>query len=355
MTDVERPIRILLVEDSRSTLQTFLKRVERIRGCESVPYTDPAELFADFPGVEFDIAIIDYMLPNHNGLEVIERLSSSPEHADKLFVIITAASERELHLSALEAGAIDFLRKPVDLVEFTARIRNMIRLRKAQIAMAEREALLRQEVDKATAELREREEEIIQRLTLAAGYRDDDTARHTKRVALYSGVIARRMGLPEEFCRDLELAAPMHDIGKVGIREAVLEKPGQLDTEEVVEMRRHTVIGAEIFQGAKSALMRMAKEVAEFHHERYDGSGYPAGLSGTDIPLSARIVAIADTFDALTTERPYKTAWPIDEAAAYIGSRAASQFDPDCVDAFTEASPEIFSICRDHVDFDGRE
>lgn len=350
MTDAERPIRVLLVEDSPTTLKTFVKLVERLGNCEPVAYADPAELLADLPDLDFDIAVLDYMMPNHNGIEIIERLSGSARHAEKLIVIVTADSEPAIRLAALEAGAIDFLRKPVDPVEFTARMRNLIRLREAQIEMAGREAWLQREVDKATAELREREEEIIHRLTLAAGYKDNETALHTERVARYCGIIAREMGLPEEYCRDLELAAPMHDIGKVAISENILLKRGRLDPGEIADMRRHARIGAEMLKGSRSELLHLAAEVAETHHERYDGSGYPAGLSGNAIPLSGRIVAIADTFDALTTERPYKAAWPISEAAAYIRTRSGSEFDPDCVGAFVSASPEIFRVCRDHAD-----
>jgi len=348
--ETRRDMRVLLVEDSPTTLATLVKLVERLDGCVPVPFLDPAALVADLPNVEFDIAVLDYRLPSHSGLELIDRLVASPRHADTLIVFVTAEDEPAVRLSAIEAGAIDFLRKPVDPVEFTARMRNLVRLRDAQIAMAGREAWLKREVEKATEELRAREEETIHRLSLAAGYKDNETAQHTERVALYSSAIARRMGLSEDFCRDLELAAPMHDIGKVGISEAVLLKRGKLDAAEIADMRRHARIGAEMLGGSKSELLRMAAIIAESHHEHYDGGGYPAGLSGEDIPLGGRIVAIADCFDALTTERPYKSAWPIAEAAAYIRSRAGSQFDPACVEAFVLASPEIFRICRNHRD-----
>jgi len=345
--DKRRETRILLVEDSPTTLATFVKLVERLDGCVAVPYADPSALVARLPEVEFDIAILDYRLPTCTGLELIERLLASPQHRDALIVFVTADDEPAIRLAALEAGAIDFLRKPVDPVEFAVRMRNLVRLREAQAAMADREAWLKREVEKATSELRQREEEIIHRLTLASGYKDNETARHTERVGLYSGLIARAMGLPEPFCRDLELAAPMHDIGKVGISEAVLMKRGKLDAAEIADMRRHARIGAEMLGGSKSELLRLAASVAASHHEHYDGNGYPAGLAGEAIPLAGRIVAIADCFDALTTERPYKSAWPIAEAAAYIRARAGSQFDPDCAAAFERSSPEIFRICRD--------
>ena len=341
-----RDTRILLVEDNQTTLKTFARLVERIEGCVPVCYDDPADLVAGLPEIEFDIAVLDYRLPFCTGLDLIRKLKDSPRHRDVLIVLVTADDEPAIRVEALEAGAIDFLRKPVDHVEFNARMKNLVRLREAQIAMAGREDWLKSEVEKATAELREREEEIIHRLTLAAGYKDSETALHTERVGRYSGVIARRMGLPAALCRDIELAAPMHDIGKVGISEAVLRKCGKLDEAELREMRRHTFIGAEMLKGSKSALLRLAADIAASHHEYYDGGGYPCGLSGEAIPLAGRIVAIADTFDALTTERPYKPAWRISEAFAYIRSRSGLQFDPACVEAFFQASPEIAAICR---------
>ncbi|WP_370318839.1 HD domain-containing phosphohydrolase [Oricola sp.] len=346
METARRDTRILLVEDNPTTLKTFARLVERIEGCVPVCYDDPADLVASLPDIDFDIAVLDYRLPFCTGLDLIRKLRASPRHQDILIVLVTADDEPAIRVEALEAGAIDFLRKPVDHVEFIARMRNLVRLREAQIAMSGREDWLRSEVEKATAELREREEEVIHRLTLAAGYKDSETALHTERVGRYSGVIARRLGLPAAICRDIELAAPMHDIGKVGIREEVLRKRGKLDEAEIREMRRHTSIGAEMLNGSKSALLRLAADIAASHHEYYDGGGYPCGLSGEAIPLAGRIVAIADTFDALTTERPYKPAWRISEAFAYIRSRSGLQFDPACVEAFFQASPEIAAICR---------
>lgn len=193
-------------------------------------------------------------------------------------------------------------------------------------------------------ELREREQEIIHRLTLAAGYKDPDTARHTLRVAAYSEAIAVELGLPPQVCHDIRLAAPMHDIGKVAMPDTVLLKQGRLTESEYRQMQAHAQIGSDILGQAHSSLLQLASEIAASHHERWDGQGYPNRITGSAIPISGRIVCIADNFDALTTERPYKPAWSFERTAEHILGRAGTQFDPDCVAAFERALPRIQAI-----------
>ncbi|MEF3192265.1 MAG: HD domain-containing protein [Campylobacterales bacterium] len=217
-------------------------------------------------------------------------------------------------------------------------------IRRYQLALEDRSAWLEEEVRKATAMLREREREIIIRLSKAAEYRDPETGAHLIRMAEYSRLITKELGKDGSFCDMLLEAAPMHDIGKVGIPDAILLKPGKLDDSEFELMKRHAQIGYEILSDSPSELLKFAAEIALYHHERFDGKGYPTGLSGTDIPLAARIVAVADVFDALTSERPYKKAWPFDEAFALIERERGHHFDPACVDAFLANKDKIHLI-----------
>ncbi len=222
-------------------------------------------------------------------------------------------------------------------------------LRAANRKLSDKAAWLRSEVDKALAEVRERDIEIVDRLSLAADYKDAELGAHTRRVGAYSEAIARHMGLPDELCADIRLASPMHDIGKVAIPESVLLKAGPLTQAEFAVMQTHTVIGGQILGESKSCLLRLAAEIAVNHHEYWNGKGYPNRVSGKDIPLSGRIVAIADTFDALTTIRPYKEAWSSEQAIEYIVGRSGEQFDPECIAAFQKALNEILVIMDDEM------
>lgn len=222
-------------------------------------------------------------------------------------------------------------------------------LKLANQKLSDKAAWLRSEVDKAMAEIRDRDIEIVDRLSLAASYKDSELGSHTKRVGAYSELIARHLGLPKDFCADLRLASPMHDIGKVAIPDAVLMKAGPLTEEEFLVMQRHTVVGGQILSESRSPLLQLAADIAIYHHEHWNGRGYPNHASGETIPLSARIVAVADTFDALTTIRPYKIAWPRDRAIEYILERAGDQFDPQCVEAFEKALGEIKAIMDEEM------
>ncbi|MNU48749.1 Cyclic di-GMP phosphodiesterase response regulator RpfG [compost metagenome] len=222
-------------------------------------------------------------------------------------------------------------------------------LRAANRKLSDKASWLRSEVDKALAEVRDRDIEIVDRLSLAADYKDAELGAHTRRVGAYSEAIARHMGLCDEICADIRLASPMHDIGKVAIPDSVLLKAGPLTDAEFAIMQKHTVIGSQILSESKSALLRLAAEIAEHHHEYWNGKGYPNSASGTEIPLSARIVAVADTFDALTTIRPYKEAWSSEQAIEYIVGRADEQFDPACIVAFQKALGEILAIMNEEM------
>lgn len=337
-------MRILIVDDNHTSLLVLTKLSARLAGCEPVGFASPQEALAVMPALDFDIAIVDFQMPVYNGAEFVAEMMRFEKYRDKLVVIVTADTDVSTRMTALNAGAIDFITKPIDPLEFKARLRNLVALADARAKLADHTAWLRREVDKAVIELREREEEIIHRLTVAASYKDSETARHTVRVGAYSAAIAHAYGLSETECADIKLAAPMHDVGKVAIPDAVLLKKGKLTQNEFVEMQHHTVAGSDILKESKCSLLQLAAEIACSHHERWDGEGYPSKKAGEKIPLSGRIVAIADNFDALTTARSYKEAWPIEKAIDHIRAGAGTHFDPACVAAFEKALPSILHI-----------
>ncbi|MGA1802547.1 HD domain-containing phosphohydrolase [Rhizobium sp. HT1-10] len=341
-------MRILLVDDNNTNLLFLSKLVEKLDGCQAVPFSSPQEVLMAMPELEFDIAVCDFQMPLYNGIELMAEVIKFEKYRQKPFVVVTVDTDMQTRMTALNAGAIDFLNKPVNPLEFEARMRNLVALSEARAQLANKAEWLRREVEKAVADLREREREIIDRLTIAASYKDPETARHTLRVGLYSEAIARAYGLDEKLCHDILLAAPMHDIGKVGIPDAVLLKKGKFTEEEFNQMQRHTLVGCEILGQSPSSLLQLAAEIAGSHHERWDGNGYPLRLSGDDIPLPGRIVAIADNFDALTTERPYKEAWSFERTVSHIAERAGTQFDPQCVAAFLTVTDTFASIMQEH-------
>lgn len=337
-------MRIMIVDDNNTSLLVLTKLASKLEGCEALPFSTPQDALAEMPELEFDVAIVDFQMPVYNGVEFVTEVMRFDKYKDKMVVIVTADTDVATRMAALNAGAIDFLTKPINPLEFTARLKNLAALADARTKLADKAAWLRREVDKAVAEIRFREEEIIHRLTVAASYKDSETASHTMRVGAYSEAIARAYGLDPDLCSDIKLASPMHDIGKVAIPDAVLLKKGKLTEGEFAEMQKHTIAGCDILKELSSSLLQLAAEIAGSHHERWDGQGYPLRRAGENIPLSGRIVAIADNFDALTTARPYKEAWPIERAVDHIRERAGSQFDPACVAAFIRALPRVLEI-----------
>lgn len=337
-------MRILLVDDNNTNLKLLTRLVAKLDQCEALPFASPDAVLSALPELEFDVAIIDFQLPVYNGVELYTEIVRFEKYADVPVIFVTANTDMTTRMEALNAGAIDFLTKPVNPLEFQARVQNIVSLAEARRKLADQAEWLRREVDKAVFQLREREQEIIHRLTLAAGYKDPDTARHTLRVAAYSEAIGRELGLADALCNDIRLAAPMHDIGKVAVPDTVLLKQGRLTEAEYRQMQTHAQVGSDILARSHSSLLQLAAEIAGSHHERWDGQGYPNRLAGTTIPLPGRIVSIADNFDALTTERPYKAAWSYERTVEHILGRAGTQFDPDCVAAFERALPRIREI-----------
>jgi len=332
---------VLIIDDNQTNLILIRKLVEKISGCVSLSFVDPLAALRAAPDHEIDLVLVDYMMPGMDGITFIRSFRALPNGADVPIVMITTADERAILHAALEAGATDFLTKPIETVEFLSRVKNLLRLREAQNTLREHAQSLDAKVKSATTALGAREEEIILRLSKAAERRDNGTGDHILRMATLCRIIAEAIGLSEDECRTVYLAAPMHDVGKIGVSDAILLKPGRLDPHERREMERHTEYGHEILAGSASELIRHAADMALSHHERWDGTGYPKRLKGNEIPLFARIVSVADVCDALASERPYKPAWPLDRIKNYLAGHAGTQFDPTCVEAFLGRWDEV--------------
>lgn len=327
---------------SRTVLATLLASVD---GVEQV-----VEQSSPFVALDYlrhhpaDLVFVDYKMPGMNGIEFIRCLRLLPNCRDVPVIMVTSSSDGQVRLQALESGATDFLTKPVDHAETRARARNLLRLREQQCMLEWRARTLERRVASAVQDIRLREHETLVRLARAGEYRDEQTGNHIIRMARYSRTIAEGLGLSAEECHQIEIASPMHDVGKIGIPDHILRKPGAHSPEESEIMRQHAVIGYNILKDSPSAYLQLGAKIALSHHERFDGSGYPYALRGEDIPMPARIVAVADVFDALTTVRPYKQPWPADEAMSYIQSQQNVHFDPACVAAFQARFAEVLDI-----------
>jgi putative two-component system response regulator len=330
---------IVILDDDRTSLLLLKTYVGTLHGCQPVTFTRPADSLEWCIKHNPDLVIVDYLMPEMNGVEFTRQFRSMAGNSDIPVVMVTGSDERELRHHALATGINDFLTKPVDHIELTTRMRNMLALRASQKGLAERAELLA-----------ERERETLLCLGRAAQRRDPETHEHIIRVSHYSRLIAVGMGLAEPQTELLLLASPLHDVGKLGVPDRILHKPGPLTPAEYELMKQHTTIGAEILGQSNSPILQSGAEIALTHHERMDGSGYPNGLTGENIPLFGRIVAVADAFDALTSARPYKEAWRVDTAIAYIRERSGSHFDRVCVDAFLGRLDEVKAIKAQHPD-----
>lgn len=290
-----------------------------------------------------DMILLDVMMPEMDGYQVIEALKSERHTRDIPVIFVTARSEDVDEARGFEVGAVDYITKPVSPSIVLARVR-------AQLMLYQQNRELDRRVAERTDQLKQTRLQIVQRLGRAAEYKDNETGMHVIRMSHYSRMLAESVGLGDDQLELLFHAAPMHDIGKIGIPDRILLKPGRLDSEEMFEMQRHTLYGAEILGEPESELIRVAAEVALTHHERWDGTGYPHGLAGEDIPLNGRIVALADVFDALTSERPYKKAWSLEKTVDFIRASAGSHFDPTLADLFLERLPEMLDVMQQYAE-----
>lgn len=335
---------VLIVDDNKLNLELFCHMLSMLDTVVARPMADPVAALAWCEHNAPDLVLLDYMMPELDGLEFLRRFRALPGKHEVPVVMVTADTEVAVRHEALRLSANDFLTKPVNHAELNARVGNLLALRRAQLQLAERADWLTHAVRKATADVVAREHEAICRLSRAAEYRDPETGGHLLRMAAYARLTAENLGLNEARCDLIRDAAPMHDIGKVGIPDTILLKPGPLTAEEIEIMQRHTEIGASILAGSESPLLQVGAIIAQSHHERYDGTGYPQGLAGDAIPLYGRIVAVADVFDALTSPRPYKAGWEMQRAIEYMRDASGSQFDPLCVAALLADVDALLAI-----------
>lgn len=329
------------MDDDVLGLDLLRHLVSSIPGVRVEAFPDSRDALAWCRNHRPDVVITDHLMPDLLGLDLLRALRAEPGTVDVPIMMITGEDDRDLRYAALESGASDVLGKPIDALEVKARTRNMLAIRRGQRLLAERSLSLESEVRGATAAIAAREHEIVVRLSRAAEFRDWETGSHIMRVSWYSRIIAGRLGLPERQQETIFRAAPMHDVGKIGVPDYILLKAGSLDEAEFETMKRHTVIGYGILGGSASELLQIAADVALTHHERWNGTGYPDRRSGEEIPLWGRIVAVADTYDALTSQRPYKKEWPSGLAWEFVKAHAATLFDPACVAAFFEGRHDV--------------
>ena len=340
--------RVVIVDD-RSTARSLLEGLARTLepGVVVESYADPFEALAQMQVGTPDLIITDYRMPGMDGIEFTRRIRAERRMADVPIIIVTVVEDRQIRYQALENGATDFLTRPIDPQECRARCINLLALRRSQKLVADRAQWLEDQVMHATREVRRRERETLMKLAKAGEYRDEETGNHIVRMSKYARLIAEELKLTAMECDEIEAASPMHDIGKIGIPDHILLKPGRHTPEEQKIMRQHPLIGHGILADSPSRYLQMGAVIALGHHEKFDGSGYPQGLAGDAIPLPARIVAVADVFDALTSDRPYKRAWSFQEALTFIQSESGRHFDPACVRAFELRIDAVAAIMRE--------
>ena len=333
---------VLIVDDQDANV-LFLEAILRKAGYTNFrSTTDAREVLPLFQQQRPDLILLDLMMPHHNGFEIMEQLNPlTPEDSYLPILVLTADVSPETRRRALASGANDFLVKPFDPREAVLRIHNLLSVWFLHLLPQQQNQILEQKVRERTHELEESQLEILERLAQAAEFRDDDTGQHTRRVGEMAALLAQKLELNDEHIEIMRRAAPLHDVGKIGISDTILLKPAKLTPEEFAIIKTHTTIGARLLSGGRSDFVRLAETIALCHHERWDGNGYPQGLAGENIPIEGRIVAITDVFDALTHERPYKKAWTIEDARTEILSQSAKQFDPRVVEAFCQICDQI--------------
>jgi putative two-component system response regulator len=348
--------KILIVDDDERNLR-LMEALLVPEGYEVIKASDGIEALDKVKEDPPDLVLLDIMMPNMDGYEVAAHLKRDEDTSRIPIVMVTALEDADDRVRALEAGADDFLSKPVDKTELRTRVRTLLKAKAYDDHMRDYQASLEAEVETRTYQLKNAFEKIktasldtILKLSKAAEYRDEETGEHILRMSRYSGAVAKRMGLNEKTVEAILYASPMHDVGKIGIPDKILLKPGKFDSQEWEVMKMHTVIGGRILSGSSSGFIKLAETIAMTHHEKWDGSGYPKGLKGNKIPLAGRIVTIADVFDALTSVRPYKRAFSVEESFSIIRDEKGSHFDPCVVDAFFAVQEEILVIKDSYKD-----
>ncbi len=364
--------KIMIVDDEALNIRVVQRHLE-LAGYRHFVTSDDPRPVVEMVGKEMpDVILLDVMMPEVSGLEILRRIREDQRLAHIPTLVCTAFDNVQVKIEALELGATDFLSKPVNAAELVVRVRNALVVKAHHDHLKNYARELAEQVQRRTAELAASRLELIHCLARAAEYRDNETGRHVIRVGRYAEIIARQMGLDEQFVELIEHAAPLHDMGKVGIPDLILLKPGSLSPEEFETMQRHCVYGKRTFEPMSrdewrmfkshtflgemimdvhsSPIITMAAKIALTHHEKWDGSGYPMGLSGEDIPLAGRITAVADVFDALSSKRPYKPAFPLERCLTIMEEGRGTHFDPRVLDAFMAARDAIVEVRMEYID-----
>ncbi len=377
--DEVKSSKVMIVDDESMNIKIVRRFLELEGYSRFVVSTDSREAINLLAEEQPDVLLLDLMMPHVSGLEILAQIRKQAGHEFVPVIILTAVSDNETKLEALELGATDFLNKPVDASELIPRVRNILTVKCFQDQLQRQKADLERyshdledAVRVRTAELEASREDVIYCLARAAEYRDDDTGHHVLRVGRYAGLIAEALGLDKRVVHSLRLAAQLHDIGKIGIPDTVLLKPGKLTEEEFAVMQRHAGLGKRILrrlpveeesqlrehaqmghvilEAGSSPVLEMARDIALTHHEWWDGTGYPLGLQGEDIPRVGRITAVADVFDALSTKRCYKPAFPLEKCLQIMEAERRTHFDPQALDAFRSVESEVVKIQLEYAD-----
>jgi response regulator RpfG family c-di-GMP phosphodiesterase len=337
-------LQVVIVDDNPVNLLLLKKLVLGLGTGDPVCFEDPQEALEHCLEHPPAVVVTDYMMPGMDGLELMEKFNQVPELKNTLVLMVTAVEDKDLLKDALKAGVTDFLTKPVDGVEFRLRLRTLLRLAAALNADGTTATKLTIEHSQTMAKLRAQEADLISCLSRIANFRTREGDVRSERVARYVQRIAQEVGLPSDESTLMFQAALLYDIGQIGIADAILDKSDRLTPEEFDVVKTHSEIGYQILQSSSSPLLQEAARMARSHHEAFDGSGYPDQLFGSSIPLGARIVAVADVYDALICQRPHRSAWPLDKAVNHIRDQSGSRFDPEIVSAFERSLVDLISI-----------
>lgn len=368
------PATIMIVDDEPLNVRMTRRHLVEAGYRNFVTTSDSAQALVMLGLQEPDVVLLDIVMPEPDGLEVLRQIRQIASFDQLPVIILTAVDDRATKSRALDLGATDFLTKPIDPNELIPRVRNALVLKAYHDHLRSYASRLEHEVRQRTEELEQSRMAIIQALAQAAEFRDNETGRHALRVGKFAGAIARQLNLPEEMARLIELAAPLHDVGKIGVSDTVLLKPGKLTPEEFELMQKHCGFGKRVFESirpdelstyrshtevgqslmgvCRTPVLEMAASIALTHHERWDGEGYPLGLAGDSIPIEGRVTSVADVFDALSSKRPYKPPFPFNKCIAILKEGSGTQFDPDVVGAFLNCQPEIIRIQLAHAEVD---
>lgn len=336
LTEEIEGARILIVDDEPANVRLLERVLERLGYDNARGISDARDVLGLIEAFDPDLILLDLHMPHVDGYQVLEQLRQRKSSEYLPVLVLTADVNPETRLRALAMGANDFLTKPVEPTEVGLRVRHLLTTRFMTLELQDQTEVLEQKIRSRTWELEEAQIEIMERLARAAEYRDDNTGEHTFRVGHNAAELAAMAGMSDADVELIRSAAPLHDVGKIGIPDSILLKPGPLTDEEFAIMKPHTVIGAKILSGSRFRVLQFAESIALSHHEAWNGSGYPHGIAGEKIPIAARIVSIVDTFDALTHERPYKAAWPADKALVVVQEGAGIKYDPRLVELFVE-------------------